>query len=183
MEEYNIEFFEEYTKLDRLCCDMYSCDKGITTYIQDMESNWQEGIKLVKEWKFVYKTLKKYRHIRNKFAHGEYSFNDEGICGEIDIKFLRFFYNVMLEGKDPLALYRRMSKEFIENPYTMKNTATASNITYNNTVTASNTTYNNRYYNKNYKYNQKKQDSTYIYVIITIIIIIFIISILYEMTK
>jgi hypothetical protein len=163
MEEYNIEFFEEYTKLDRLCCDMYGCDKGITTYIQDMESNWQEGIKLVKEWRSVYKTLKKYRHIRNKFAHGEYSFHDEGICGEIDVKFLRFFYNVILEGKDPLALYRRMRKEIIKKPYTM-----------NNTTTASNTIYNNRHYNKNYKYNQKKQDSTYIYVIITIIIIIFI---------
>lgn len=32
MKEFNIEFFEVYTKLDRMCCDMYSCDKGITTY-------------------------------------------------------------------------------------------------------------------------------------------------------
>ena len=33
------DFFEEYKRLDRLCADMYSCQNGVSEYINQMENN------------------------------------------------------------------------------------------------------------------------------------------------
>lgn len=39
MRDLNIEFQEQYKRLDRLCRDMYSSsDSGVSAYIRDMEN-------------------------------------------------------------------------------------------------------------------------------------------------
>ena len=41
MNRINVEFFETYKKLDRLCAQMYGLSGGgVTAYIDDMKDNW-----------------------------------------------------------------------------------------------------------------------------------------------
>ena len=88
----NIEFFDEYKRLDKLCADMYgksSC--GVTSYIDDMASVSSSDVQKILDWYSTYNKLKSLRHIRNQMAHGECSFDDYE-CSYDDIKWLRDLY-------------------------------------------------------------------------------------------
>lgn len=87
----NIEFFDEYKRLDKLCSDIYGKSSGgVTSYINDMASVSSSDAQKILDWNSTYNKLKSLRHIRNQMAHGEGSFDDY-VCSYGDIKWLRDF--------------------------------------------------------------------------------------------
>lgn len=106
----NIEFFNEYKRLDKLCSEIYGENSGgVTSYINDMEHTSTLGVSNIPEWDATYNKLKSLRHTRNQMAHGEGSFEDYE-CDYDDIKWLRDFYEKIMNVSDPLAIYRRNTK-------------------------------------------------------------------------
>ena len=102
----NIEFFDEYKRLDKLCADMYGKSSGgVTSYIDDMASVSSSDAQKILDWNSTYNKLKSLRHIRNQMAHGEGSFDDY-VCSHYDIEWLRDFRNKIMNVSDPLAIYR-----------------------------------------------------------------------------
>lgn len=102
----NIEFFDEYKRLDKLCSDMYGKSSGgVTSYINDMASVSSSDAQKILDWNSTYNKLKSLRHIRNQMAHGEGSFDDY-VCSYDDIEWLRDFRNKIMNVSDPLAIYR-----------------------------------------------------------------------------
>ena len=37
MNEQETEFLEEYKRVEVICCDMFSCDRGVSAYIEALE--------------------------------------------------------------------------------------------------------------------------------------------------
>ena len=102
----NIEFFDEYKRLDKLCSDIYGKSSGgVTSYINDMASVSSSDAQKILDWHSTYNKLKSLRHIRNQMAHGEGSFDDYA-CSYDDIEWLRDFRNKIMNVSDPLAIYR-----------------------------------------------------------------------------
>lgn len=55
----NIEFFDEYKRLDKLCSDMYGKSSGgVTSYINDMESVSSSDAQKILDWNSTYNKLK-----------------------------------------------------------------------------------------------------------------------------
>lgn len=69
MLELNIEFQEQYKRLDKLCKDMYSSDEGVSTYIKIMDATPYSEQCTVYNWDTVFKQLKHIRWMRNQLAH------------------------------------------------------------------------------------------------------------------
>ena len=90
MRELNIEFQEQYKRLDKLCRDMYSSSEGVSAYIQDMENTSYKERQAVDNWDAVYKKLKHARWMRNQLAH-DISI-DTDFCDVSDIEFIKRFY-------------------------------------------------------------------------------------------
>lgn len=101
MRELNIEFQEQYKRLDKLCRDMYSSSEGVSAYIQDMENTPYKERQAVDNWDAVYKKLKHARWMRNQLAH-DISI-DTDFCDVSDIGFIKRFYTSILNGNDPLV--------------------------------------------------------------------------------
>lgn len=98
------DFFEEYKRLDRLCADMYSCQNGVSEYINQMENKSYQGQYRVSSWTSDYKMLKHIRWVRNQIAH------DSGISQiseREDLEFVQDFYERIFSGQDPLTLLRK----------------------------------------------------------------------------
>ncbi len=117
-------FFETYKRLDNLCKDLLRSDKGVTTYIFEMEQCASSAYQ-INGWKDDYEKLKYYRHIRNKIAH-EPGCVETDFCSVRDVEWLEQFYQRILNREDPLALYENMrmtykmtydTKEMLEDSY------------------------------------------------------------------
>jgi len=109
MTKLNDEFMEAYKQLDKICREMYSNEKGLTTYINEMESQ-RNGALHISSWNTTLHKLKKYRHIRNAYVH-EVGTSASEICTMDDINWLNAFYVDILQSRDPLAQYRKYSQE------------------------------------------------------------------------
>ena len=94
MSQINIEFFEAYKSLEKICNEMYGQNNSVTLYISEMESTSQYDSNKIQGWDADLKKLKRVRHIRNGMAH-EGSFNEE-VCTEDDIFFIKSFYDRIL---------------------------------------------------------------------------------------
>lgn len=105
MNNTNYAFFEEYKRLDKLCCDMYQCSNGVTQYIEDMNTT---PFCTVSNWRDDLEQLKRLRHIRNDLAHTQGAFS-ENLCSQQDIDWIHDFYNRILQQTDPLAMRHRLS--------------------------------------------------------------------------
>lgn len=101
-----MSFLESYKHLDNLCRDMFSSEKGVTTYIETMEHT-SGGSYRVNGWDSDYKNLKHYRWIRNHIAHENYA-SEGSMCDEQDTEWLDAFYSRVISRTDPLALYRKV---------------------------------------------------------------------------
>ncbi len=111
MNNLDYNFFENYKRLDKLCSDMYVADRGVSTYIEEMEKHFSEGERQVSNWKQDYKMLKHLRWVRNKIAHED---DCNGFAKESDLKDLNDFYQRFLHTQDPLTLLRRASQRSIK---------------------------------------------------------------------
>ena len=110
MENLNRQFFDEYTKLDNLCRQMFNSEKGVTSYIEAMESTPAAKSRNVPEWGSDLKMLKQYRHIRNELAHSTGAFHRD-ICFSYDITWIKMFYNRITKQKDPLGILFSISQK------------------------------------------------------------------------
>ena len=101
MREINVEFQEQYKRLDKLCKDIYSSSKGVSSYIEDMERTPYNERYAVYNWDNFYKQLKQVRWMRNQLAH-EINIDTE-FCKQADIDWVKNFRESILKGTDPLA--------------------------------------------------------------------------------
>jgi hypothetical protein len=107
MNENEIRFFEEYKKLDNLCRDLLSSEKGVTSYIEEMDNTPLSKQLLVSDFDETYKMLKHVRWVRNDIAHG----NGNSECEQADIDFVCDFYKKILSRTDPFAIIRKAENE------------------------------------------------------------------------
>ena len=107
MQKIEIEFLDEYKKLDKLCQDMYAASQGVTEYINRMEVLSNEGRYLIDKWNTDYYTLKHLRWLRNTIVHNL----EETDCSLEDLQSLKEFYQQILNRKDSLALLYMMKQK------------------------------------------------------------------------
>lgn len=112
MRELNIEFQEQYKRLDKLCKEMYSTGEGVTAYIHDMEQTPYNEQKAVYNWDIVYKQLKHLRWMRNQLAH-EIDI-DADFCEQNDIDWIKQFYESVMSGTDPLTRAYRSKQQVVQ---------------------------------------------------------------------
>lgn len=104
MSEINDEFMEAFKQLDKICREMFQAEKGVTTYIDEMEEI-QNGSAIVSSWNSTLRRLKELRHIRNQYSH-DIGTSYMELCTWEDVDWLNDFYEDILHTRDPLAQYR-----------------------------------------------------------------------------
>ncbi|MFQ8592668.1 MAG: DUF6548 family protein [Thomasclavelia spiroformis] len=109
-----IEFLEEYKRLDRLCQDMLSTLQGVSEYINRMELLFEQGEEFVDEWTINYKMLKHLRWLRNRIVHCV----EETECSLKEIEMITNFYHQILIQQDPLALLYKINQKIYKNKTT-----------------------------------------------------------------
>ena len=110
MDNINTLFFEEYKRADKLCCEIYNSDKGITSYIDDMQNESSSYKKDVPEWYTCLETLQKLRYKRNILAHEADTF-DIDMIDESELEFIKEFRKSLLERSDPIAKLEKIKQE------------------------------------------------------------------------
>ena len=99
MQDINARFMEAYKHLDSLCRDAFRSNKGVTSYIEEMERTaWNND----PAWDAELGMLKKMRHARNRLAHDSGTLY-EALCTERDIDWIERFAASIVSGTDPLA--------------------------------------------------------------------------------
>ena len=102
------DFLEQYKRLDKLCSEMYGCQKGVSEYISEMENKGYQGKLRISSWETDYRLLYRARRVRNQIAHGteEYQISDPE-----DLAFVKDFYDRIFTSQDPLTLLRKSIEE------------------------------------------------------------------------
>ena len=108
MRDLNIEFLEEYKRVDIFIRDAYGTQSGVTEYLRQMETSSSEPV-LPDSWRDDYRDLKHLRRIRNRLAH-ELSV-DSDVCDKDDLRLIRAFYSRLLIRDDPLARLDALKKQ------------------------------------------------------------------------
>lgn len=100
-----MSFMESYKRLEKLCGDLISEEKPVQAYIDKMY-NTPRGWDLIRGWDDDLKHLKRCKRLRNLIAH-EPDCTEENTVRQQDIEWLENFYNRLLNGTDPLSLYKK----------------------------------------------------------------------------
>ena len=96
---------ESYKRLDNLCKDLLSSERGVSAYISEMDRCQSTSHSVaIENWQQDYIRLKSYRHIRNQIAHVNYA-SEESMTSENDVHWIENFYQRIIDQTDPLALY------------------------------------------------------------------------------
>lgn len=103
MQKLEQDFFEEYKRLDALCRDLLSAERGVSAYLEEMEAAPNALWPQLPGWEDDYYTLKHLRWVRNQIAH-EPGFAG---CTPEDLQALAAFTRRVLGRQDPLALLYR----------------------------------------------------------------------------
>lgn len=108
MTDLDLDFFEAYKNLEKLLNQIYSSFttesvNGVKLYLQEMESKASSGTGLVGGWADDYSMLKHIRWLRNQLSHELV----EGICDECDYQYTLLFHQRLMNGTDPLSMYRQ----------------------------------------------------------------------------
>ncbi len=120
MSDLNKVFFNEYSKLDKLCREIYGNLpkenlKGVTNYIDDMKNTPSHISARVPQWDDCLHSLIHIRHIRNHLAHEPGAFNEE-LCTDNDIQWVHYFHHSILNGTDPLSMARKAGARPVKTP-------------------------------------------------------------------
>lgn len=99
-------FLAAYKRLDELCKQILSSEKGITEYINQMD-NQPYGKNVVRTWNSDYKQLKRMRYIRNQLVHEVNSFENQ-MFEESDIRWLEDYYERIIKQEDSFAILRKV---------------------------------------------------------------------------
>lgn len=103
MNNINLNFFENYKKLEKLCNEILSVNNGVTQYINEMENISSSKYHSIPNWNTDLSSLKRLRHLRNQMAHNEGAFS-ENLCTINDVEWIINFRSRILKQTDPLAL-------------------------------------------------------------------------------
>lgn len=107
---WNVEFQEEYKRLDALCRECFKSKEGVSEYIRQMENVPWNDRRFVPSWESDYKTLKHMRWLRNRLAHEVGSLNSQ-VCTQDDVAWIMAFHRKILEVCDPLAVVSKEQKQ------------------------------------------------------------------------
>ncbi|MCI8331809.1 MAG: hypothetical protein HFE78_03190 [Clostridiales bacterium] len=110
MRETDGQLLEEYKRVDRICQDMFSCQYGITEYINEMERTAPYQQLQISGWDQDYRSLKHIRWLRNQLVH---EIHPESSTFA-DIEWLEDFHQRIVEQQDPLAKLSRFEWERID---------------------------------------------------------------------
>ena len=168
MNEKEIQLFVEFKKLDNLCKDLLSSEKGVTSYIEEMENTPLSKQMLVSDFDETYKMLKHVRWIRNDIAHG----NGNSECEQEDIDFVCDFYKKILSRTDPFAIIRKAENEARERAKRQK-AAQKPVQKAENEVYKPRTQYNYSPEEDNHNYNNKKRNLIPVIIILLLLLILF----------
>ena len=102
-------FLESYKRLERLCRDVMDDDRRVSAYIDEMV-RLSDGSRRLSGWDRDLKQLKHYRWVRNQIVHDP-DCSEEKMCGPEDVRWIEDFHARIMNQTDPLALYRRTTKE------------------------------------------------------------------------
>lgn len=106
MNRTEIEFFEAYKRLDKLCGELLDCRNGVSEYISQMEAEDSAGFS-IPSWTADYKGLKHVRWVRNQLAHESDRHN---VCTKDDTAFVNSFRARILSQDDPFSRLRKAKK-------------------------------------------------------------------------
>lgn len=109
-ERINIDFQEEYKRLDKLCKDCNGSFEGVSEYIRQMENTRHDVKMRIESWENDYKMLKHVRWVRNKLSHEVGTFQSD-ICMQSDLDFVKDFYNRIMKCVDPLVQARKIEEQ------------------------------------------------------------------------
>lgn len=112
MDYLNIEFLEEYKRLDKLCRDIYCSNKGVSNYIEEMKSMSACGQHTVNNWAADLRQLIYIRNIRNQLAH-DIDTMDCATCTDADIDWISNFHSRILNQTDPLSILHKCHKQTV----------------------------------------------------------------------
>ncbi len=101
-------FMDSYKQLEKLCSEVMSSKKGVSSYIDEMQNN-PYGTQYVTGWSEDLKKLKHYRWVRNNIAH-EPGCTEQDMCDNSDTLWLNNFHSRIMNQTDPLALYYKATK-------------------------------------------------------------------------
>ena len=107
MDAIQIELLEEYKYVDNICRDMLGTEKGVTSYIEQLDETPMTVRYWITEWNDEYRQLKHIRWLRNQIAHST-GYVD---CTQSDLDWLKDFHNRLLTQQDLLAKARRVVQE------------------------------------------------------------------------
>lgn len=103
MTQAEIDFLDNYKRLENFLRDAYDCESGVSTYLSAMETSCVQGQANVASWQRFERQLRNLRRIRNTIAHDACS---GGCCGEEDVASLETTIDLFLQRKDPMSLLR-----------------------------------------------------------------------------
>lgn len=103
-----MKFIETYKQLEKLCGEVMNDDRRVSAYIEEM-MHLSDGAYRVENWNEDLKKLKHYRWVRNKIVH-EPDCTEATMCKAEDVVWLNQFRRRILNGTDPLALYRKSER-------------------------------------------------------------------------
>ena len=107
MSEINYQFFEEFTKLDKICVSVYQAEGGTLGYLEQMRSISGVYADRVPGWIKELEQLHRYRTVYQALSQCTEAFA-EALCDREDVEWVRNFGNRIMERQDPLALlYQR----------------------------------------------------------------------------
>lgn len=103
MDNYNYQFFEEFTQLDKTCVSVYQAEGGTLGYLAQMRSVSGSYADIVPRWTADLEQLHRYRTIYLALAQSADAF-EKCLCSREDVQWLQEFRNKIMDRKDPLAL-------------------------------------------------------------------------------
>lgn len=139
MNNLNVQFFEQYKIVEKICSEMYGIHNGLSQYINEMEAVSYYHRNQVSGFDSDLARLKRLRYLRNQLAHNNGSF-EESLCTLDDVNWLKNFYHRILETDDPIArlsaIQRNSQRSNMSNE---RNGELLNNTEYNNTQNINNT--------------------------------------------
>jgi len=103
-------FMDMYKRLEKLCGEVLNDDRRVSAYIDEMV-NIPHGGDWVDGWYHDLKQLKHYRWVRNRIAHDP-GCTEENMCQPGDTKWINGFCDRIMNGTDPLTLYRKATRKY-----------------------------------------------------------------------
>ena len=104
----NEKFLDAYIELDKLCCAKFGVEiNGVTEYI-----NRLENARFATNRDDLLKYLRKYRNLRNRFAHEPQALKKSDDITAADVKWVNDFKKAVKGKNDSISKYLKKARRF-----------------------------------------------------------------------